>query len=91
MGVDTALLRPPTSPDNSDEMLMQAAVETAGRVLTPSEVAEVVLAAIADDHFLILPHPEVLDMYRNKGADYDRWLRGMRRYQNTLRDQLTNA
>ena len=91
MGVDTALLRPPTSPDNSDEMLMQAAVETAGRVLTPSEVAEVVLAAIADEHFLILPHPEVLDMYRNKGADYDRWLRGMRRYQNTLRDQLTNA
>ena len=91
MGVDTALLRPPTSPDNGDEMLMQAAVETAGRVLTPSEVAEVVLAAIADEHFLILPHPEVLDMYRNKGADYDRWLRGMRRYQNTLREQLTNA
>lgn len=91
MGVDTALLRPPTSPDNREEMLMQAAVETAGRVLTPSEVAEVVLAAIADEHFLILPHPEVLDMYRNKGADYDRWLRGMRRYQDTLRDQLTNA
>jgi len=54
-------------------------------------VAEVVLAAIADEHFLILPPPEVLEMYRNKGADYDRWLRGMRRYQHTLRDQLADA
>jgi hypothetical protein len=24
-------------------------------------------------------------MYRQKGADYDRWLRGMRRYQTSLR------
>lgn len=42
------------------------------------------LAAIADERFLILPHPEVLEMYRQKGADYDRWLRGMRRYQAAL-------
>ena len=27
-----------------------------------------------------LPHPEVLEMYRMKGSDYDRWLRGMSRY-----------
>ena len=60
-------------------------------MLTPDECAEVVLAAIADEHFLILPHPEVLEMYRNKGADYDRWLRGMRRYQHTLRGQLADA
>lgn len=91
MGVDTPLLRPRAMSEDRDELLMQAAVETAGRVLTPTEVAEVVLAAIADEHFLILPHPEVLEMYRNKGADYDRWLRGMRRYQHTLRDQLADA
>ncbi len=29
----------------------------------------------------ILPHPEVLEMYRQKSSDYNRWLRGMRRYQ----------
>jgi hypothetical protein len=28
----------------------------------------------------------VLDMYRQKAADYDRWLRGMRRYQRSLLD-----
>ena len=50
-------------------------------------VADDVAAAIVDERFLILPHPEVLDMYRRKGADYDRWLAGMRRYQQTLLDQ----
>jgi hypothetical protein len=63
---------------------MQRAVETAGEVLTPGAVAAIVLEAVADERFLILPHAEVLDMYRQKGADYDRWLRGMRRYQRSL-------
>ena len=34
--------------------------------------------------FLVLPHPEVLDMYRQKGSDYERWIAGMRRYQGAL-------
>ncbi|NDK90223.1 SDR family oxidoreductase [Gordonia desulfuricans] len=84
MGVDTKLLRPEAMPDDPNGDLMQRAVETAGEVLTVEEVAEVVLAAIDDERFLILPHPEVLEMYRRKGADYDRWLRGMRRFQASL-------
>ncbi|MFW0783684.1 SDR family oxidoreductase [Gordonia sp. CPCC 206044] len=83
MGVDTKLLRPDDAPDESAR-LAQRAVETAGRVLTPDEVAATVLEALDDERFLILPHPEVLEMYRHKGADYDRWLRGMRRYQRGL-------
>jgi NAD(P)-dependent dehydrogenase (short-subunit alcohol dehydrogenase family) len=47
--------------------------------LEPDEVAEIVLRGIADERFLILPHPEVADYFRRKAADYDRWLRGMRR------------
>ena len=35
----------------------------------------------ADGAFLILPHPEVLEFFRRKAADYDRWLAGMRRLQ----------
>src|SRR5699024_12528442 len=46
---------------------------------------EAVMAAVEAETFLILPHPEVLDMYRMKGSDYDRWIRGMRRYQAKLR------
>ncbi|GAB17987.1 putative oxidoreductase [Gordonia effusa NBRC 100432] len=84
MGVDTKLLHPDEGAEDGIGKLMQSAVETAGRVLSPAQVADDVAAAIADERFLILPHPEVLDMYRHKGSDYDRWLSGMRRYQQTL-------
>lgn len=89
MGVDTKLLRPDDAPTDTGALLMQRAVETAGRVLTTDEVADVVVDALDDERFLILPHPEVLEMYRHKGADYDRWLRGMRRYQAGLEESLT--
>jgi hypothetical protein len=44
-----------------------------------------VLAAIAEETFLVLPHPEVLEYFRRKASDYDRWLGGMRRLQSRLR------
>jgi hypothetical protein len=77
--VDTRLWRPGDIDDDSSAQLMLRAVESAGEVLTPEQVADDVMAGIADERFLILPHPEVLTMYRHKGSDYDRWLRGMRR------------
>jgi NAD(P)-dependent dehydrogenase (short-subunit alcohol dehydrogenase family) len=51
---------------------------TAG-AMEPDEVAGAVVDAIRDERFLILPHPEVAEFFRRKAADYDRWLRGMRR------------
>jgi NAD(P)-dependent dehydrogenase (short-subunit alcohol dehydrogenase family) len=42
-------------------------------------VAACVLQGIADETFLILPHPEVREYFGRKGSDYDRWLRGMQR------------
>jgi short-subunit dehydrogenase len=47
--------------------------------LDPEEVAEIVVEGLADERFLILPHPEVAEYFRRKATDYDRWLRGMRR------------
>ncbi|WP_367325843.1 SDR family oxidoreductase [Streptomyces sp. HUAS ZL42] len=87
MGVNTRMLS--AGKDSGDALGRAAtqAVTSAGDVLEPAEVADAVLAAIADERFLILPHEEVLDMYRHKGADYDRWLRGMRRYQSSLLGQ----
>jgi hypothetical protein len=65
------------------------AVEGPGRfllegALEPEQVAEAVVAGLADERFLILPHPEVGEYLRRKANDYDRWLRGMRRMQATL-------
>ena len=37
--------------------------------------------AIAEERFLVLPHPEVHDYAVRKATDVDRWLAGMRRLQ----------
>jgi NAD(P)-dependent dehydrogenase (short-subunit alcohol dehydrogenase family) len=47
--------------------------------LSPEAVAEAVIAGLGDERFLILPHPEVAEYLRNKAADPERWLVGMRR------------
>lgn len=49
-------------------------------MLQPEDVAECVLKGIKDEHFLILPHPQVLTYMQRKTADYDRWIRGMQRF-----------
>lgn len=49
--------------------------------LEPADVAEAVVAGLADERFLILPHPEVEQYFQNKANDYDRWLGGMRKLQ----------
>jgi NAD(P)-dependent dehydrogenase (short-subunit alcohol dehydrogenase family) len=73
MGVRTAML--------AGEELSHRVVRSAGDVLEPEQVAEVVVAAIEREQFLILPHPEVLTFFQRKGLDYERWLSGMRRLQ----------
>ena len=50
-------------------------------MLEPEAVADAVVAGLEREDFLILPHPEVLEYFRRKASDYDRWLRGMRRLQ----------
>jgi NAD(P)-dependent dehydrogenase (short-subunit alcohol dehydrogenase family) len=51
----------------------------------PDQVADDVVKGLAEERFLILPHPEVADYFRRKAGDYDRWLRGMRRLRSTLK------
>jgi NAD(P)-dependent dehydrogenase (short-subunit alcohol dehydrogenase family) len=77
-GVRTKMLFP------DDEDLAQSTGAESVRmqgVIEPDELAEVVAAGLADERFLILPHPEVLDYWRRKTDDYDRWIAGMRKLQ----------
>jgi len=53
-------------------------------LIEPEEVAEVVLAGIQAEKFLILPHPEVGGYFQNKADDYERWLGGMRKLRNSM-------
>lgn len=52
--------------------------------ITPEQCADAVVAGLGEEKFLILPHPEVAEYFRRKGADYDRWLSGMRRLQQRM-------
>jgi len=50
-------------------------------MLEPEAVADAVVRGLAAESFLVLPHPEVLEYFRRKASDYDRWINGMRRLQ----------
>ena len=52
--------------------------------IAPEVVADAVIAGLADECFLILPHPQVAEYVRRKAEDHDRWLRGMRRLQQKI-------
>jgi NAD(P)-dependent dehydrogenase (short-subunit alcohol dehydrogenase family) len=82
-GVNTAMLRggDTANANDSGADLGSSVVRAAGKVLEPEEVAEIVVAGIRAETFLILPHPEVLTYLQRKTGDYDRWLSGMRKLQ----------
>lgn len=75
-GVNTEMLRSGDGLGGGTDV-----VRTAGVVLEPERVADIVADAIAAEQFLILPHPEVRDYMMRKADDPDRWLGGMRKLQ----------
>jgi NAD(P)-dependent dehydrogenase (short-subunit alcohol dehydrogenase family) len=75
-GVNTDMLR------GSEDLGGGASVvRSAGDVLEPEAVADIVADAIAAERFLILPHPQVHQFMQRKADDPDRWLAGMRKLQ----------
>ncbi|MBV9561826.1 MAG: short-chain dehydrogenase, partial [Bradyrhizobium sp.] len=75
-GVDTDMLRAiPKGPQSGDGDL------------SPEQVAQDVLASIAQETFVILPHPQVLGYMRKKTENYDRWIAGMAKIQAKLREE----
>jgi NAD(P)-dependent dehydrogenase (short-subunit alcohol dehydrogenase family) len=86
MGVNTMMLNGPAN--GGVDSAAASTVKAAGVVLEPEDVAEIVLAAIAAEQFLILPHPEVKTFLQRKTADVDRWLAGMRRLQARVNEGL---
>jgi len=58
-----------------------AGVAAVDGLMEPEQLAEAVIQGLKREEFLILPHPEVRTYMQRKAADYDRWIRGMRRLQ----------
>ena len=81
-GVRTRLLLGPDG--NRENFLIPGAIE-------PADVAQCVVEGLDDEHFLILPHPEVSEFIRRKASDPNRWIRGMRKLQARIRENATTA
>lgn len=74
-GVETDMLRAiPKGPQSGDGDL------------APEQVARDAIAGLAQETFLILPHPQVLGYMRRKTENYDRWIGGMAKIQAKLRE-----
>jgi NAD(P)-dependent dehydrogenase (short-subunit alcohol dehydrogenase family) len=73
--VDTAMLRGSAGGDAA----RAAAGIGGGDVLTPDDAAALIIAAVTQDRFLILTHPEMHQLVVRKADDPDRWIRGMQR------------
>ena len=72
---------------------MTAGIENGGvagvdGMLEPDAVADAVVRGLAAESFLILPHAEVLEYFRRKASDYDRWIGGMQRLQARFGDSF---
>jgi NAD(P)-dependent dehydrogenase (short-subunit alcohol dehydrogenase family) len=69
--------------DDGEGQLGTSQVKALG-LIEPEEVADAVVEALAEERFLVLPHPEVLQYFRNKADNYGRWIGGMRKFQRSL-------
>jgi len=79
-GVETPLLEGGSEEGSLSTRVVRAAAE----VLQPDQVADAVVAGLAAERFLILPHAEVADHYRKKAADPDRWIGALQRFTATV-------
>ncbi|TQC44166.1 hypothetical protein EEB14_38900 [Rhodococcus sp. WS4] len=67
MGVNTDVHNRALGAPDEASQLGAKVVGKAGKVLEPRDVAVIALAAIEEETFLILPHPEVLEYWPAQG------------------------
>ncbi|MFC0032559.1 SDR family oxidoreductase [Micromonospora chaiyaphumensis] len=80
-GVDTPML----AGGLAEGHLGARVIAASGAVLTPEQVADATIAGLAEERFLILPHPEVAAYARRRAEDPDGWQAGLRKLVRKLR------
>ena len=53
-------------------------------ILSPAQVAQVVIDGLREESFLILPHEQVEQYHLNKAQNYNRWIGGMRKLRRSM-------
>ncbi len=81
LGVETAML----DPDDPIHQFLQV------QCISPADVAESIVQGLAEETFLILPHPQVAEFFQMKAEGYDRWIRGMQRLNQKLTKKQSKA
>ena len=76
MGVQTKLLEDALAEPGEAGAGMRM-VTLSGPVLSPADVADAVVAGLAEERFLILPHPQVQGLVEDKAHDRDAWIARM--------------
>jgi NAD(P)-dependent dehydrogenase (short-subunit alcohol dehydrogenase family) len=74
-GVDTPMLADGLTAGHLGARVIAAS----GAVLTPDQVADAAVAGLAEERFLILPHPEVAPYALRRAQDPDGWQAGLRK------------
>jgi len=87
--VETAMTGPLSM--RSKEEKVGAGSAASDGMLAPEDVAAAVVAGLAAEQFLILPHAQVATYEQRRADDRDRWLRGMRRAQAALQVALSDS
>ena len=85
-GINVSLLCPQAvrtaMTEDSDDKGTKAA--SGDGMMEPHQLADIVVEHLEREAFLILTHEEVKTYMQRKSSDYDRWIRGMNRLQQTL-------
>jgi NAD(P)-dependent dehydrogenase (short-subunit alcohol dehydrogenase family) len=80
-GIKVSVLCPQAVRTNMTAGIENGGVAGVDGMLEPEDIATAVVEGLGAERFLILPHPQVLEYFRRKGSDYDRWIAGMQRLQ----------
>lgn len=80
-GIKVSVLCPQAVRTAMTENTQEGGVAGINGMMEPEELVDCVMETLSLEKFLILPHAEVLDYMQRKTADYDRWIKGMKRLQ----------
>jgi NAD(P)-dependent dehydrogenase (short-subunit alcohol dehydrogenase family) len=79
-GIKVSVLAPQAVRTPMTDRPDEAAVAAVDGMIEPEQLADCVVATMAKEEFLILPHPGVRDYMLRKTNDVDRWLNSMNKW-----------
>ncbi|MFK7957871.1 MAG: SDR family oxidoreductase [Lysobacterales bacterium] len=53
-------------------------------ILSAEQAAAIIMQGMADETFMIVPHPEVIQYLQHKAGNYGQWIGGMRKLRRTI-------